>query len=325
MPDQHQAVIGGIDCHTDFHVVAALDALGRVLGTESFPATGAGYCLTHTWLASFGSIAAVGVESTGSCGAALARLLVERGCGVIEINQPHLYLRSRRGKNDAIDAEAAARKVLSGEATAAATDTTGIVEAIPPAQRRPKQRCGGPRRRVVPARRLGRHGPWRVARATRRPSDPRGQGWRVRLTAPRHRPPRRSRPRRQDGAAQPRASHRPPRRRSRRARAPTRPARRRRGAHNPVTPRMRHPPHRDPARRRGQQHRPARLGGVLRSPVRSSAGPHLQRAHQRSPAQLPRQPRRQPSPAHDRPRPAPLLRTNRAFAKTWVGGVAERP
>ena len=36
MPDQHQAVIGGIDCHTDFHVVAALDALGRVLGTESF-------------------------------------------------------------------------------------------------------------------------------------------------------------------------------------------------------------------------------------------------------------------------------------------------
>ena len=40
------------------------------------------------------------------------------------------HLRARRGKNDAIDAEAAARKVLSGEATAAAKDTTGIVEAI---------------------------------------------------------------------------------------------------------------------------------------------------------------------------------------------------
>ena len=80
MPDPHQAVIGGIDCHTDFCVVAALDPLGRVLGTESFPATGAGYRLTHTWLASFGSIAAVAVESTGSFGAALMRSLVERGC-----------------------------------------------------------------------------------------------------------------------------------------------------------------------------------------------------------------------------------------------------
>ena len=130
MPDQNQAVIGGIDCHTDFHVVAALDPLGRVLGTESFPTTGAGYRSAHMWLASFGQIAAVGVESTGSFGAALTRSLVERGCRVIEINQPHRHLRARRGKNDAIDAEAAARKVLSGEATAAAKDTTGIVEAI---------------------------------------------------------------------------------------------------------------------------------------------------------------------------------------------------
>ena len=130
MPDQQQAVIGGIDCHTDFHVAAALDPLGRVLGTESFPATRAGYRLTHTWLASFGPIAAVGVESTGSFGAALARSLAGQGCGVIEVNQPHPHLRSRRGKNDTIDAEAAARKVLSGEATGAAKDTTGIVEAI---------------------------------------------------------------------------------------------------------------------------------------------------------------------------------------------------
>ena len=130
MPDPQQAVIGGIDCHTDFHVAAALDPLGRVLGTQSFPATRAGYRLTHTWLASFGPITTVGVESTGSFGAALTRSLIEKGCRVIEINQPHPHLRSRRGKNDTIDAEAAARKVLSGEATAAVTDTTGIVEAI---------------------------------------------------------------------------------------------------------------------------------------------------------------------------------------------------
>ena len=136
-----------IDCHTDFTAqplrcvrdvqpASALDPLGvRVLGTESFPATRAGYrTLTHTWLASFGPglITTVGVplESTGSFGAALTRSLIDQGCRVIEVNQPHPHLRSRRAKNDAIDAEAAARKVLSGEATAAATDTTGIVEAI---------------------------------------------------------------------------------------------------------------------------------------------------------------------------------------------------
>ncbi len=130
MPDPPQTVIGRIDCYTDFHVAVALDPLGRVVGTESFPATGAGYRLTHSWLASFGPIAAVGVECSGSFGAALTRSLVERGCRVIEINQPHPHLRARRGHNDTIDAEAAARKVLSGEATATAKDTTGIVEAI---------------------------------------------------------------------------------------------------------------------------------------------------------------------------------------------------
>jgi transposase len=49
---------------------------------------------------------------------------------VIEINQPHPHTKARRGKSDTIDAEAAARKVLSGEATGAAKDTSGIVEAI---------------------------------------------------------------------------------------------------------------------------------------------------------------------------------------------------
>ena len=123
MPDSQQAVIGGIEGHTDFGVVAALDPLGRVLGTESFPATGAGYCSAHAWLASFGPIAAVGVESTGSFGAALTRSLVERGCGVIEVNQPHPHLRSRRAKNDAIDAEAAelGRRLDRLVATAAPT------------------------------------------------------------------------------------------------------------------------------------------------------------------------------------------------------------
>jgi transposase len=49
---------------------------------------------------------------------------------VLEVNQPHPDTRHRRGKSDAVDAEAAARKVLSGEATAVPKYTTGPVEAI---------------------------------------------------------------------------------------------------------------------------------------------------------------------------------------------------
>src|SRR3989304_5217519 len=62
--------------------------------------------------------------------AARARPLLEARVGVIKITQPHPHTRARRGKSDPIDAEAAARKVLSGEATGAAKDTTGIVEPI---------------------------------------------------------------------------------------------------------------------------------------------------------------------------------------------------
>lgn len=130
MRDAPVGVIGGFDCHSDMHVSAALDPLGRLLGTESFRATGDGYRQALAWLGSFGPIIAVGVESTGSFGAALARSFGEQGLRVIEINQPHPYTKARRGKTDAIDAEAAARKVLSGEATGAAKDTSGIVEAI---------------------------------------------------------------------------------------------------------------------------------------------------------------------------------------------------
>jgi hypothetical protein len=36
-------VTGGVDTHADFHVAAVTDPVGRVLGTEQFPATKAGY------------------------------------------------------------------------------------------------------------------------------------------------------------------------------------------------------------------------------------------------------------------------------------------
>src|SRR4029453_5032362 len=60
----------------------------------------------------------------------LTRVLTGAAVRVVEVNQPHPHTRHRRGKTDAVDAEAAARKVLSGEATAIPKDMSGAVEAI---------------------------------------------------------------------------------------------------------------------------------------------------------------------------------------------------
>jgi transposase len=108
-----EQVIGGIDAHADSHDVAALDERGRLLGTRTFPTTPEGYRALLSWLEGFGSVTAVGVESSGSYAAALVRYLRTRDVGVIEINRPHAHTRRRRGKNDPIDAEVAARAVLA--------------------------------------------------------------------------------------------------------------------------------------------------------------------------------------------------------------------
>jgi transposase len=130
MAEINRTVIGGVDCHLETHHAVALDQHGRRLGDQEFRATQAGYGDLLGWLQEFGQVAAVGVESTASYGAGLTRVLTAAGVKVVEINQPHRHLRYRRGKTDAIDAEAAARKVLSGEATTLPKDTTGIVESI---------------------------------------------------------------------------------------------------------------------------------------------------------------------------------------------------
>jgi transposase len=130
MPTTTVAVIGGVDCHADTHTAVALDSVGHRLADAQFPATPAGYQALLAWLASFGELTTVGVESTGSYGAGLTRYLHTQDVRVVEVNQPHAHTRRRRRKSDPLDAEAAARKALSGEATAIPKDTTGIVEAI---------------------------------------------------------------------------------------------------------------------------------------------------------------------------------------------------
>ena len=123
-------VTGGVDTHLDLHVAAALDHLGGVLGTATFPTTAAGYRRLLAWLRSFGDVGRVGVEGTGSYGVALSRHLRSHGVEVIEVSRPNRQVRRRYGKTDVVDAIAAARAVLSGEATGAPKSHDGSVEAL---------------------------------------------------------------------------------------------------------------------------------------------------------------------------------------------------
>jgi transposase len=100
------------------------------LGTKGFLVTNEGYRDLLTWLLSFGTVTTVAVESTSSYAAGLTRYVRERAVPVVEVNQPHAYTRRRHGKSDPIDAEMAARRFLSGEATALPKQTNGVVESI---------------------------------------------------------------------------------------------------------------------------------------------------------------------------------------------------
>jgi transposase len=70
------------------------------------------------------------VEGTGSYGAGLTRALRLEGIEVIEVTRAARVGGRHRGKNDTRDAEAAARNVLSRQATAEPKTRDGIVESI---------------------------------------------------------------------------------------------------------------------------------------------------------------------------------------------------
>jgi hypothetical protein len=56
-------VTGGVDTHAGVHMAAAVDQVGRVLGTQHFPATGAGYQAALAWMSAHGELAKVGVRA----------------------------------------------------------------------------------------------------------------------------------------------------------------------------------------------------------------------------------------------------------------------
>lgn len=117
----------GVDTHKDINVAAVLDTLGRKVATASFATTDQGNNDLLAWANQYGTVTRAGVEGTGSYGHRLSCRLATGGVQVIEVNRPDRSRRRRKGKSDTIDAESAARAVLSGDATATPKDRSGPV------------------------------------------------------------------------------------------------------------------------------------------------------------------------------------------------------
>lgn len=130
VPDNEALVTLGVDTHGDVHVAVALDELGGTLGATQVPATRAGFRQLVEWASDLGVIDRVGIEGTGSYGAGLSRWLRAHGIAVVEVDRPNRADRRRRGKDDVIDAENAARAVLSGQASGTPKAADGNVEMI---------------------------------------------------------------------------------------------------------------------------------------------------------------------------------------------------
>jgi transposase len=125
-----EAVTLGVDTHADVHVAAALDERGRPLGIRRVPTTPAGFAELAAWGGRFGPVAVAGIEGTRSYGAGLARWLQAHGVAVVEVDRPDRRARRRRGQSDPVDAEAAARAVQAGTATARPRVGAGTTEMV---------------------------------------------------------------------------------------------------------------------------------------------------------------------------------------------------
>ena len=113
-------VIIGVDTHKEQHVAVAIDGLGGVTGKPRFVAADpAGYVELLEWAHGLGNVQAFGVEGCGSYGSGLAKFLRRHDQTVREVARPpRRGERRMSGKSDTIDAEHAARTVLSGSGTA---------------------------------------------------------------------------------------------------------------------------------------------------------------------------------------------------------------
>ena len=72
----------------------------------------------------------MGIECTGSYGAAVTRAVREAGITVFEVNRPNRFDRRLHGKSDPFDAYSTAEAVLGGRASAAPKGGDGLVESL---------------------------------------------------------------------------------------------------------------------------------------------------------------------------------------------------
>ena len=126
----HRRVVIGVDTHKYIHVAVALNDLGGVLECRSFPADSGGYDQLLDWAGALGGKLTFAIEGTGSYGAGLSSAVRRRDIGVIEVMRTDRRDRRLRGKSDTLDAENAARAVLSGQACAIPKSADGVVEMI---------------------------------------------------------------------------------------------------------------------------------------------------------------------------------------------------
>lgn len=123
-------VIIGVDTHKHVHVAVAIDTLGARLEHRSFNAYSGGYTELINWAEGHGRVETFGIEGTGSYGAGLTSAVRRRGHRVVEVNRGDRRTRRTNGKSDTVDAEAAARSVLAGTATAVPKTADGHAEMI---------------------------------------------------------------------------------------------------------------------------------------------------------------------------------------------------
>nr|WP_237538668.1 IS110 family transposase [Streptomyces sp. SID486] len=95
----------GVDTHGEVHVAAVVSPLGKILGTESFPATAAGYRQLLVWARKRGTVRRAGAEGTGTFGAGLSRYLLAQQIQVFEVNRPDRSARRLLGKSGPLDAQ----------------------------------------------------------------------------------------------------------------------------------------------------------------------------------------------------------------------------
>jgi transposase len=123
-------IIIGVDTHKHTHAAVAITGLGARAGELTIRVGLRGYRELESWARTLGAVRAFGIEGTGSYGAGLARFLREQGHAVREVGRPDRGLRRQLGKTDHLDAEAAARAVLGGQATALPKGGTSEVEMV---------------------------------------------------------------------------------------------------------------------------------------------------------------------------------------------------